>query len=140
MILSQIAASQAALRKTNSLWPVHLTTVPRQDWPAHNLDDGLADVLRSRNFLVQIYLEPGALRMSVCRTQLDALGRWRDGITWDELMQLKAEAGYADEWAVELYPPAAEIVNVANFRHLWILPGAPEYGWNSKRSSCTGSL
>ncbi len=115
-------------------WPAHLTPVPTQQWPLHSRPDGLAAVLRSNKFLVQIYFEtPAALRLTVCRTELDDQGRWKEGITWDELMQLKREAEFGSEWAVEIFPPDSDIVNVANMRHLWVLPGKPAYGWSNPR-------
>lgn len=45
-------------------------------------------------------------------------------------MRLKAECGRGDKWAVELYPPDEAVVNVANIRHLWLLPEPPAFGWN----------
>jgi hypothetical protein len=82
-------------------------------------------VLRSREFLVQVYEEAnGILRLSICRTELDRSGMFRDGITWDQLQRLKALCGYSDRDAVEVYPPDADLVNKANMRHLWVLnPG-----------------
>ena len=29
---------------------------------------------------------------------------------------------YPDRWAIELYPPTAELVNDAHVYHLWMLP------------------
>jgi hypothetical protein len=132
MTSKEIANAQRFLRQENSKQPVTLAPVSREKWPRHASHSGLAEVLRSKTFLVQIFLEtPAALRLSVCRTELDQKGKWRDGITWDELMQIKWEAGYGQEWAVELYPDERHIVNVANMRHLWILPGKPAYGWGT---------
>jgi hypothetical protein len=67
-------------------------------------------------------MEPGMLRLSVNRTELDASGNWKDGITWDELQAIKSAVGYGDRDAVEAYPKNVDVVNVANIRHLWILP------------------
>lgn len=86
--------------------------------------------LRNRDWLIQFFDDNGIIRLSICRAKLDPTGtRWADGITWDELQWLKAEAGFADSWAVEVFPPDDQVVNVANMRHLWVLPGAPDYGW-----------
>lgn len=80
-------------------------------------------VFRSRDFLVQIFpATESIVRMSVNRTELRQDGRWSDEISWDELQRLKAEAGYGDLDAIEIYPPDKDVVNVANMRHLWILP------------------
>lgn len=95
--------------------------------PAH-----LTAAWRNRHFLVQIFDDPnGYTRLSVNRTSLLA-GRdasWVDGITWDELMAAKAAVGYGDAWCAEAYPPDADVVNVANLRHLFVLPTAPAWAW-----------
>lgn len=39
------------------------------------------------------------------------------------------DPGLADSWAVEVFPADADVVNVANMRHLWILPDAPAFAW-----------
>lgn len=46
----------------------------------------------------------------------------KDGLTWDELQEVKSDAGYGDRAAIEVYPRQDEIVNYANIRHLWVLP------------------
>ncbi len=46
----------------------------------------------------------------------------KDGITWDELQAMKDEFLGADCRTVEIYPPAGELVNEANMRHLWEVP------------------
>lgn len=86
---------------------------------------------RSRDFLCQLAeCKSGHLRLSINRTVVDVTNRrWRDGITWDELMQVKRECGYGDQYAVEVFPADHDQVNVANIRHLWLLPEAPPYAW-----------
>lgn len=77
----------------------------------------------------------GAQRVSVNRTLIEEeTGRWVDGITWDELQEIKAQIGRQDAWAVEIHPPTDEVVDVANMRHLWLLDEAPAYGW--RRGVC----
>lgn len=122
-----------ALERENARRPLYLEGIRREDWP-----DGLADhpkapfaVWRSRHFLVQFYKEaaPGVIgRLSILRTTV-AGDRWADGITWDDIQRLKAETGHADTWAVEVFPAQAEVVNVANIRHVWLLAEAPAYAW-----------
>lgn len=116
-------------RQAAATRPALLTPVPRAMWP-HDDDPRRKGVLISRNFLVQVFAENGAVRLSVCRTTVKASGGWDDEITWDELQQVKAEAGYRDQWAVEVYPPESAVVNVANMRHLWIVDEAPAFAWN----------
>jgi len=42
-------------------------------------------------------------------------------LSWQQVWQAFA-AVYPDRWAIELYPPAAELVNDAHVYHLWLLP------------------
>lgn len=73
--------------------------------------------------------------MSFTRQQLKMIRagkRAKDGIHWDDIQRLKAEAGFATAWAVECYPAAGQVVDVANMRHIFIMPEAPDWAW--KRS------
>jgi hypothetical protein len=84
---------------------------------------------RSRYFLVQVFSEKDAIeRLSVCRTSHNG-ERWEDQISWDELQRLKAECGRGEKFAVEIFPADRDIVNVANLRHLWIMPAPLPFGW-----------
>jgi len=126
------------MERENRRWPEQLKIVPRGDWPADPWGDPdkaqRIGMLRSRRSLVQIFNENGFIRLSVSRTEWDErTGRFRDGISWDDLQRLKAEAGFGDAWAVEIYPPEIEIINVAPMRHLWILAEAPAFGWHRDR-------
>lgn len=74
------------------------------------------------------------VRLSVLRTTLDPqAGRWVDGITWDELQSIKAECGYGQHDALELYPPDSDVVNVANLRHLWVMRELQTFAWRGGR-------
>jgi len=46
-------------------------------------------------------------------------------LSWDELQDVKREAGFGESAAVEVYPPDDEIVDEVRMRHLWVLP----YDW-----------
>jgi hypothetical protein len=88
----------------------------------------------SSDYLVQVYADsnpvyPGLLRLSVSRTKLGADASWIDGVAWDELQAIKAAVGYGDRYAIEVYPRDEDLVNVANMRHLWILPEPLSIGW-----------
>lgn len=121
----EVIRARRHLRDENARWPAQLYVVEPAAWPP-SMPFGVERVLRSRTFLVQVYqphVPTGAIRLSVCRTELAADGaRWKDDITWEELQRLKGEAGFADREAVEVFPPDTSIVNVANMRHLWVLP------------------
>lgn len=125
-------AQRRELERQNAKMPRELCEVPRNEWPLEHQHGPISRVWRSRDFLVQEYTEPAPVlvRLSVLRTTLDPkTGRWVDGITWDELQVIKAECGYGDMDALELYPMAADVVNVANLRHLWVMREPVAFAW-----------
>lgn len=97
---------------------------------AANPHPGLIAVWRSSRFLVQLFEElNGAQRISINRTMVDiTTGRWVDGITWEEIQTIKKKVGFGDRTAVEIYPPDSNVVNVANMRHIWLVPDLP-FAW-----------
>ena len=125
------------LEAENAKWPRALREVPRDDWPPacqtmSASGRGPHRVFRSRDFLVQVHDAPYAVgRLTISRTTLGK-DRWNDGISWDDLQRLKAEAGYSGMAAVEVFPPDCDVVNVANMRHLWILAEPPAYMWRQE--------
>lgn len=131
-------AQRRELARQNAKLPATLQPVPFDEWPAsmrHHPNAPVA-VWRSRDFLVQQFRAnaPALVRLSILRTTLDG-DRWRDGITWDDMQRLKAEAGFAQAWAVEVFPAESDLVNVANVRHLWLLPEAPAFAWQRDRKA-----
>lgn len=86
-------------------------------------------IFRNRHFLAALYVDECGgtdfIRLTVNRAELLPDGGWRDGITWDELMAVKRGIGMGDRWMTEIYPPDEEIVNVANMRHLFLVPQPP---------------
>ena len=116
------------LARDNAKWPSALVEIPRSQWP--NPDGPQLRVLRSRDFLVQEFLADGMalVRLSVNITAMDG-DRWRDGIPWEDLQRLKAEAGYPMHDAVEVYPRATDVVNVANMRHIWVMRELLPFAW-----------
>lgn len=98
--------------------------IPRDQWPPRQQSIPLTKVFRSREFLVQVFAGD-ITRLSISRTELDDLGRWKDSITWDELQTIKDNCGFSECDAVEAHPKKSDIVNKANMRHLWIVP--PEH-------------
>lgn len=113
--------------------PETLTPIPVNQWPL--LPRMPEQIWLSSQYMVQLYDEncrpyPGLKRLSICRTKLNQKGRWQDGLTWDELQGIKREIGYGDFYAVEVYPRDCDVVNVANLRHLWLMPEPlEEIGW-----------
>lgn len=126
-----LKAKRQALKEQNSKFGPTLREVFREDWPEealHRADQPLR-VWQSKDFSVQLWQDRGHMRLTVCRTAINSDGGWKDGITWDELNRLKEEAGLGHLWAIEIYPPTEQVVNVANMRHLWLLHSAPTCAW-----------
>jgi hypothetical protein len=123
------------LERENKKLPLVLAEIGREDWP-YNSPPSLSRVLRSRSFLVQVFdpeQEGLPYRLSICRTQVNAQEkRWSDGITWDEIQQLKREAGYGNIDAVEIYPADNDIVNIANMRHIFLMAQPLSFAWRKK--------
>jgi hypothetical protein len=124
----EIRQKQKFLREENKKYSFRLIDIPESSWPQHSPKP--SEVWRSNQHIVQIFpLKDGASRMTVCRTMIGEDGRWLDGIKWDDLMRLKEECGYGRDWAVEIFPPSDCVVNVANMRHLWLVPDPPAFAW-----------
>lgn len=117
----------------NFVWPEELERIPKEQWPpsVYTMKQRPKEAWRSRHFLVQVYKEcDGIERLSVCRTEINtSIQRFVDGITWDELQEIKRQCGRGDRLAVEIYPKDIDIVNVGNLRHLWILNEKLPFGW-----------
>lgn len=119
------------LAERNKTFPPYLKLVPPNERPAFEGDP--LEVWRSRTFLVQVRQEARATLVMVNRTAIGDDNRFRDGITWDELMEVKRQIGRGEKWAVECYPADAEVVNEGNLRHLWLLDEAPPFAWRNPR-------
>jgi hypothetical protein len=132
----EIRIKQKYLREENRAYGAALVEIPRERWiPAYGGDLIPARVFRSCDFLVQIFAEKdGARRISVNRTMIGDDGEWLQGISWDDLQRIKAECGFSDSWAVEVFPPTDELVHVANIRHLFVLAAAPLFAWARERT------
>lgn len=118
------------LEKDNAKQPMSLQQVPSDQWPPSKRPP--QEVWRSRNYLVQIYSEPGGYeRMSISSTSLQG-DRWSDGIAWDDLMGLKRQTGRGNRDALEVYPADRDVVNVSNMRHLWLPPVPVAFAWRNR--------
>lgn len=121
-------AMKAAVEKQ----PAVLTRVPECDWPLSvgSLRIRPYEVWVSRKFCVQFFAEDDdIIRLSVNRTEMRSDSRWADGLTWDDLQSIKRQVGLGHRFAVEIYPEDRNIINVANMRHLWVLPQRLSLGW-----------
>ena len=135
---------RATLAAYNRMWPEAMKDVPSAEWPADIISLTTTTALRvwrSRYFLAVLYAEPNKAthRLSICRTQLNNDVDYQDGLSWDELMRVKSECGFADCDAVEIYPRDRDVVNVANLRHLWILPELSDLAWRTDAPSREGA-
>lgn len=123
-------------RKARKLYAAHiqsfpekLTLIPKEQWPSDR-DPARIEIWRSRKYLVQIFQEKdGVKRLSINRTTVNSKGRWDDGLSWDELQQIKSQIGLGSKYAIEIFPKDEDVVNVANMRHIWVLPEPLEIGW-----------
>lgn len=127
-VMAKIMALEARSRAARL--PDRLTELPREDWPDDPPTGARSRRVRawvSKAYIVQEYEDGDApRRLSISRTAVARDGRWVDGITWDEIQAIKAAVGYGDRSAIEIYPPDAHVVNVANVRHIWIVA---DPGW-----------
>lgn len=110
--------------------PGMLTPVHKSKWPANN-DRKRIEVWLSDKYLVQVFDEGHSLRMSVNRVTTGGDSKWDDGLSWDELQDIKGSIGRGNKYAIEVYPRDCDVVNVANMRHLWILPKMLPIGWKA---------
>jgi hypothetical protein len=135
----KVSAAQIRQMKRESLaYGAALASIPFVEWPSHVVEGApRIDVLRSRAFLVQVFQEDcDVIRLSINRTEWDErASRFREDISWDDLQRLKEEAGYGDRCAVEVLPPDRLVVNVANMRHVFVLPAGKTlpFVWGARR-------
>ena len=111
--------------------------VSESEWPQDHFDPKRIEVWKNSQFLAQAFVEPCGLRVSVNSIVAGKSGRWVDGITWEQLMEIKRQIGRGGEYAIEVLPRDMDIVNVANMRHIWILP-EPVCGWQRSQEKAHG--
>jgi hypothetical protein len=123
---------ERALEEKNKLFGAVMKRIPQSQWPIGvTPQSNLVDVWRNREYVVQVYQEKnGIIRLSILRTSIDRDGNWLDGISWDKLQEIKSAVGFGECDAVEIYPKDKDVANVANIRHLWIVPDLP-FAWRS---------
>lgn len=93
-------------------------------------DENLSKCFISQRYFVQVWERPNVpVMISVCRTELNGHGRYKDDISWDNLQEIKNTIGYKDFDCVEIYPRECDVINVQNMRHLWVMPEILPYAW-----------
>lgn len=125
--------ARKAFEIENKKWPNKFVEIPVERW-CMDVRELPIKVLRHRKYVVQVHVEKGYTRLSIHKTTILKSGQWEDGLQWDELQKIKREIGYGDKWAVELFPPDEQTVNVANMRHLWLID-EPVFGWKDIKRS-----
>lgn len=121
------AQRRAANKANQKRLPDKLSPLFRDQWPS-DTDPSRKEVWVSKQFMVQVFDEAPGSRLSINRVQ--ATGRsWKEEISWDELQHIKNQVGFGNSWAVEIYPPDSQLVNVASMRHLWVMNEEPTFGW-----------
>ena len=114
--------------------PDTLKEVPRSQWPYENKD--CLHVYKNANTVIQVLDNKapatantpweGTLLVSIKHTRAKNPKQYAKGshdieITWDDLYAVKKHL-WPNQIALEIHPPTADLVNVANMRWLWILP------------------
>ena len=118
-------------KKQAESFPPRLQPLPACKWPESPelYNPSRILVWYSRDYFVQAFSEPGdVIRLSINSTVPQAAS-WTDGLSWDDLMEIKRQCGFPHRVAIEIYPDDENIVNVSNMRHLWLLPEPPEFMW-----------
>ncbi len=127
------------LKERSRHYPEYMVRVHETQWPGLTtwMTEKVVAVWRSRTFCCQVYATnggTGVIRLSFNRTETELVGnvcQWKQGISWDDLQRLKREVGFGERQAVEIYPADEHVVNVANMRHLWVLPQELPFAWGS---------
>lgn len=109
-----------------------LKSIPKDRWPVGHESSNRIAVWLSDFHLVQVFSEPeGVVRLTIGSTKRKPDGNWKDGFTWDALQFIKSQVGYGAFDAMEIYPRDADVVNVANLRHLWVAPKPIAIAWRN---------
>lgn len=129
----QICDMRKYLREENRKHTAAFVQISREQWP-EDVRFGYPirhAVWRSCEFMAQVFIESPGHRITVSRCEIMPDGKWRDGMTWDELQHVKNAIGFSKQIAVEIFPPIDCVVNVANMRHLWVFAADKKlgFGW-----------
>lgn len=121
----QRRALEKAQRAYIATLPEKLTRMDDNDpmMPYSSHPEDRIGVWRNKKFSVILWKVPAGEKMTISRNEWDSkTRRYEDGITWDEIQEIKRELGYGERTGVEFFPPDSELINIANVRHIWFLP------------------
>lgn len=129
----EIKLRRNMLKESNAKYTADLAEVPKEEWPEDYaiLSNAPKELWRSNKLLVQVFEENNCMRITVNRTAINSDGSYKDGLTWDDLQAIKRHVGFGDKDAIEIYPADRDIVNVANMRHLWVMPSPISCAWRN---------
>lgn len=103
--------------------PDHLVKVDLKSYyEGDPAKDGITEIWVSNSFRLAVFVHAdGTEQLNIHRTHIDHENdAWKDGITWDEMMELKRQCGRGERDFFEWFPRDSNIVNNGNFRHLWL--------------------
>lgn len=114
-------------------------TINMERWKAVEEQRGLGSAPREvwvsrRSLVVQVYDEDrGATRLSISYPRTNSSPR-----DWRFLQNLKNIVMGEDREAVELFPPEADVIQISNMTHLWVLPKGQmlKIGWHKVVAQC----
>lgn len=122
------------LAQTNAKFPERLTAIDPAVWPEQEMGR-LQGMWRSQTHVVRLVRAGTAMILEIQRAQLNEQMEFvSNEITWAEIMQVLAELGYHETWAVEVFPPHEHVLHEITSRHIWLLEAQPEFGWRVKRA------
>jgi len=113
--------SEARARRSWKWLEVDLDQV---DWSRFPACDGVHKVVQNDFYLVQLYAF-FARSLSNIAPMWQLVVRRIDGgmsFPWRDLQRIKDELVGAERVAVQVHPPANEVVDQANLAHLWVYP------------------
>lgn len=127
----QRRALEKARRQQMASYPDTLEIVPETDpnipYSSHPQD--IEHIYRSKKYTVILWkIGVGftgynfGQRFSISRNEWNSKDRrYKDGLTWDEIMDIKREMGFGERTAIEYYPADSETINIANMRHIFLV-------------------
>jgi hypothetical protein len=71
-------------------------------------------VWESPDYLVAAFRDGDSIRLDIHRHDL------KDGITWDQLREIKNSCGFSDMDAIEFFPREKDVINTGPARHLYV--------------------
>lgn len=102
-------------------FPHELVQIPINPLLFNEVSQSPVEVWRSRGFIVQVFdINSHWFHLKINRNAFTLqYDRFLDGITWERIMQLKAEIGRGALEAVEIFPSDKDSVD-SKLRHIWL--------------------